>query len=96
MLEAISDNYDPDNVGSLKPFPFYLYIVRLILFPILLIGGLYLNLCLPHDLNAINNGKKVTGIRKGYFWRNMDVAQMKACSKKHGCSINELTISLIS
>jgi len=96
MFQAISDNYDPDNLGSLKPFPFYLEIARMIFSPILVIGGLVLNLMLPHDHNAINNRKEITGIRKGYFWRNLDVAKMKACSKKNGCNINELTISLIS
>lgn len=97
LQQALSDNYDPNNIMCLKPFPFYHKILRVMFYPALVSYGIYQNMFLnPKNVNAIKNGKKLSGIRKGYFNRNIDTLKMKECAKRNGCSVNELSLIVIS
>ena len=79
----------------LKPMHWSKKLLIYLATPYTVLKETYLLLNLKPDNNAICNGKKFNGKKKGAF-RYLNFKALKDASKKHGSTINDFLTSLIT
>lgn len=96
LFQCLTDHYDPKNLPAMKPVGFFKNFFIHLISPFLVLQCMIETSLQPEDVNAINNGQNLSGIKTGGFSYDLDLSAIKAYCKSVGCTINDYTSSLLS
>jgi len=95
FLMVLCDKYDTANIPLMKCMPWFQKLFIKLASPFFILKEIGPLIFPRTDYNAICNGRKLTGRKKGSF-RYLNFDAMKAASKKYNCTINDFVSSLIA
>lgn len=96
LFQCLTDVYDPKNLPAMKPVGFLKNLFIHLISPFLILQTIIETSAQKEDMNAINHGQALSGIKTGGFSYDLDLGEIKAYCKSANCTINDYTSSLLS
>lgn len=96
LFQCLTDVYDPKDLPAMRPVDFIKNLLVHLISPFLVIQTIIETSLQPNDVNAINHGQILSGIKTGGFSYDLDLDEIKAYCKSFSCSLNDYTSSLLS